>query len=87
MFRNREPLRVVPSTPLTHQEWCKNNQGKGEFRNINDCGWLCDSEDFDLEVQQRAGENLKEVSTILTRPYAVYPSSIPEPEKESEKEN
>lgn len=87
MFRNREPLRVAMSTPLTHQEWAKNEQGRGEFRQIDDCRFLADPEDYDLEVQQRSGENLRAVSTILTRPCAVYPSSVPETEKESEKEN
>lgn len=92
MFRNREPLRITPSTSLTHQEWCKNDQGKGEFCNINDCGWLGDPEDYDLEVQQRAGENLKEVSTILTRSHAVFPTSVEnedvkKSENEDEKEN
>lgn len=64
MFRQRQPLRKYVGASLTHSE--VRNNGKGLERvEVSDCDKLPPVEDFDLDLNIAAGENLNEVSSIL----------------------
>lgn len=64
MFRERQKLRVYFAAPLSHTEFQENN-GEVERVRVNDCTALPPVGDFDLELNLRAGENLKEVSSVI----------------------
>lgn len=66
MFRARQPLRKYCAAPLSHVEYSSNDNGV-ERKIVSDCGKLDPVSDYDLELNIRAGENLKETSTIVTR--------------------
>ena len=65
MFRTRQPLRKYIGAPLTHSEVRAGKNGELERVDISDCDKLPPVEDFDLDLNIRAGENLKEVSSVL----------------------
>lgn len=69
MFRCREPLRKVSCAGIVrHAEVMTNEStGKAELALVNDCEPLQPVEDFDFDLQSRAGENVKEVSTLIKR--------------------
>lgn len=67
MFRERQSLRKYCAAPLSHVEYTSNDSGIAERKIVSDCGKLDPVSDYDLELNLRAGENLKETSTILTR--------------------
>lgn len=65
MFCVSKTSYAVPTAvKLTHKEWRTTDNGV-ERVTVQDCRFLCDPEDFDLEVLQRSGENLKAVPTCL----------------------
>lgn len=64
MFRTRQPLRRYFGAKLSHTEYQSTDDGV-EKVTVDDCSELPPCSDFDLELNLRAGENVKEVSTIL----------------------
>ena len=60
----KTPFAVPRAVKLTHKEWRTTDKGV-ERVTVQDCRFLCDPEDFDLEVLQHSGENLKAVPTCL----------------------
>lgn len=63
----RTPFRIPTAVDLTHKEFRSCDNGV-ELTTVKDCGFLCDPDDYDLEVLQRSGEDirtLKPVSTVL----------------------
>lgn len=69
MFRCREPLRKVACSGIVrHSEVMTNEStGKSEIALVNDCEPLQPVEDFDFDLQSKAGENVQEVSTLIKR--------------------
>lgn len=64
MFRTRQPLKRYFGAKLSHSEYQTTDDGV-EKVTIDDCSELPPCSDFDLELNLRAGENVKEMSTIL----------------------
>lgn len=91
MFRTRQPLRKYIGAPLSHSEVRRGDNGL-ERVDVSDCDKLPPVEDFDLDLNIRAGENLKEVSAILVNHGAVNVAfkentqTTEEPVKEKEDE-
>ena len=83
MFRNREPLRKVRCAGIVRHPEIMTNETTGdpEIALVNDCEPLQPVEDFDFDLQSRAGENVQEVSTIIKRG-ALF--SVAEPQEKEE---
>lgn len=70
----KTPFVVPRAVKLTHKEWRTTDKGV-ERVTVQDCRFLCDPEDYDLEVLQRSGENLKAVPTCLKAGGVVFNDS------------
>lgn len=91
MFRERQRLIQSFGAPLNHSEYQENN-GEVERVRVDDCSKLPPVGDYDLELNIRAGENLKEVSSVIMNHGRVNLSVIKKPEapvkeQEGEKNN
>ena len=65
MFRTRQPLRKFHGCgSLSHVEFQATDDGV-RLVTVNDCEALPPVSDYDLELNLRSGENLKEVSSIV----------------------
>ena len=65
MFRTRQPLRKHHGCgSLSHTELQATDDGV-RLVTVDDCEALPPVSDYDLELNLRSGENLKEVSSIL----------------------
>ena len=75
MVRMFQPLNVPRGTSLSHLEFRTNDDGRVETVRVDDSVFLCNPDDYDLEVIQRSGKNVKEVSTRLFQRSVVYPKN------------
>ena len=64
-FRARQPLPRYCGCRLSHAEFITNEDGETAQTIVDDCKELPPVEDFDLELAQKSGENLREVSTTI----------------------
>lgn len=65
MFRLRQSLRRYCGGALSHTEYQLGKNGEVIPVVVNDCKPLAPLSDFDLETNLRAGENLREMSSII----------------------
>lgn len=64
MFRERQKLPQYFGAPVSHTEF-QDKDGEVERVRVDDCSTLPPVGDYDLELNLRAGENLKEVSSVI----------------------
>lgn len=85
MFRQRQPLRKFHGCGgLSHTELTSSDDGVRVVV-VDDCVELPPVSDFDLELNLRSGENVKEVSSIIINRGRVN-MDVAEKQKEQENE-
>lgn len=85
MFRQRQPLRKFHGCGgLSHTELTSSDDGVRVVV-VDDCADLPPVSDFDLELNLRSGENVKEVSSIIINRGRVN-MDVAEKQKEQENE-
>lgn len=85
MFRQRQPLRKFHGCGgLSHTELTSSDDGVRVVV-VDDCTDLPPVSDFDLELNLRSGENVKEVSSIILNRGRVN-MDVAEKQKEQENE-
>ena len=86
MVRTFQPLNVPRGTSLSHLEFRTNDDGCVETVRVDDSVFLCNPDDYDLEIIQRSGKNVKEVSTRLFQRSVVYPKNVEQTNNEENKD-
>lgn len=82
MFRERQPLRKYHGCGgMSHIELQATDDGV-RFVTVDDCEQLPPVSDYDLELNLRSGENLKEVSSIIINHGRVNIDAVEKPKTE-----
>lgn len=86
MFRTRQPLRKYHGcSGMSHTELQATDNGV-RFVTVDDCEALPPVSDFDLELNLRSGENLKEVSSIIINHGRVNIDAVEKPKTQTTQE-
>ena len=87
MFRQRQPLRKFHGCGgLSHTELTSSEDGVRVVV-VDDCEDLPPVSDFDLELNLRSGENVKEVSSIILNHGRVSMDVVEKQEKQDSEVN